>query len=264
MSWGKRIREQRQKAGLSQEKVAELVGVSRQAVAKWEADLSAPSTENLFRLAQVLGTSAEFLMGTAEKAESDVLAEQVYCLHQADKAKKRQECRQKLKRSLLLALVVWGCYAIVYLAGRWLGGRFEHQTVMGWLWSQAGARNAGYVFGWLYGNELFFFSMLLSVSAAAAGLYRLGFVSFFGFGAGMLLGEWLGRNPAGASYGFGHYGWAIWGGIFLLSIGMGAMLEKWTRQGLALKSVRFRVWCGAFLIGMAVIILLVRANFYRP
>ncbi len=31
-----RIREQRKKAGLSQEKVAEFVGVSRQAVTKWE------------------------------------------------------------------------------------------------------------------------------------------------------------------------------------------------------------------------------------
>ena len=53
---GERIRTYRQRAGMSQEMAAELVGVSRQAVAKWESGKSAPSTENLFRLAEVLGT----------------------------------------------------------------------------------------------------------------------------------------------------------------------------------------------------------------
>ena len=40
MSLGTRIRDARQRRGLSQEKVAELVGVSRQAVAKWESGVS--------------------------------------------------------------------------------------------------------------------------------------------------------------------------------------------------------------------------------
>lgn len=226
MSFGEQIRTRRRQKGLSQEKVAELTGVSRQAVAKWESGQSAPSTENLFKLAEILGTSAESLMETSEKTESHAIAEQVYCLQQAEKAKKSQELRRKIKIRLLLALAVFGCYAVFYLGGRWLGGRNEHQSVMGWLWSQTGARNAGYVFGWLYGNGLFLYSMLLSVIAAAAGKYRLGFTSFFGFGAGVLLGEWLGGNPAGAAYGLSHYGWAIWGGIFLLSLIMGAILEK--------------------------------------
>ena len=40
MTLSERIRQCRQQAGLSQEQVAELVGVSRQAVAKWEAGVS--------------------------------------------------------------------------------------------------------------------------------------------------------------------------------------------------------------------------------
>lgn len=53
MSLGERIKEQRKSSGLSQEKVAEFVGVSRQAVTKWETGQSAPSTENLFKLAEI-------------------------------------------------------------------------------------------------------------------------------------------------------------------------------------------------------------------
>lgn len=66
MSLGKRIKEQRKKCGLSQEKVAELVGVSRQAVTKWEVGQSAPSTENLFRLAEIFGTTVDILLDSKE------------------------------------------------------------------------------------------------------------------------------------------------------------------------------------------------------
>ena len=66
MALGEKIRACRQDAGLSQEKVAELVGVSRQAVTKWEANQSAPSTENLFKLAAVFGTTVDFLLASRE------------------------------------------------------------------------------------------------------------------------------------------------------------------------------------------------------
>ena len=63
MSLGQNIKRFRGEAHLSQEKMAELVGVSRQAVTKWEADQSAPSTENLFRLAEVLSVTVDDLVG---------------------------------------------------------------------------------------------------------------------------------------------------------------------------------------------------------
>lgn len=52
---GQRIREHRRRAGLSQEALARRMDVSRQAVTKWESGQSAPSTENLFRLAELFG-----------------------------------------------------------------------------------------------------------------------------------------------------------------------------------------------------------------
>jgi len=62
MTLGERIKECRQNVDLSQEKVAELVGVSRQAVTKWEANQTAPSTENLFKLAEIFGTTVDFIL----------------------------------------------------------------------------------------------------------------------------------------------------------------------------------------------------------
>lgn len=47
---------------MSQEFVAEAVGVSRQAVSKWENGVSDPSTSNLIALAKLFGLSAEELL----------------------------------------------------------------------------------------------------------------------------------------------------------------------------------------------------------
>ena len=80
MSLGERIQLQRKRRGFSQEKLADLVGVSRQAVTKWEAGQSAPSTENLFRLAQVLGTTVDLLL-TQEDAPAPPPAESLSLIH---------------------------------------------------------------------------------------------------------------------------------------------------------------------------------------
>ena len=47
---------------MTQEFVAESMGVSRQAVSKWETGTSDPSTSNLLALAKLYGASAEELL----------------------------------------------------------------------------------------------------------------------------------------------------------------------------------------------------------
>ncbi len=67
MTIGNRLANLRRAKGWSQEYVAELVGVSRQAVSKWEQDRSAPDTYNLIALARLYGVSVEYIaVGEAE------------------------------------------------------------------------------------------------------------------------------------------------------------------------------------------------------
>ena len=61
MSIGGRITELRNEKELSQGQLAELLGVSRQAVSKWENDKTSPDTLNLIKLADVLDTEIEYL-----------------------------------------------------------------------------------------------------------------------------------------------------------------------------------------------------------
>ena len=62
MTRGEKLKIYRTGLGLSQEKVAELVGVSRQAVTKWENNQAAPSTENLIALASLYHVSLDELV----------------------------------------------------------------------------------------------------------------------------------------------------------------------------------------------------------
>ena len=61
MSIGERITELRKMQNLSQGQLAEAMDVSRQAVSKWENDLSAPDSMKLIRLAELLDTDIEYL-----------------------------------------------------------------------------------------------------------------------------------------------------------------------------------------------------------
>ena len=61
MSVGERITELRKLQNMSQGALAEAVGVSRQAVSKWENGTSLPDSLKMIRLAEVLDTDIEYL-----------------------------------------------------------------------------------------------------------------------------------------------------------------------------------------------------------
>ncbi len=62
-SMGKRIVQLRKEKGYTQEQLAELCGVSAQAVSKWENDVSCPDISILPQLADILGVSTDELLG---------------------------------------------------------------------------------------------------------------------------------------------------------------------------------------------------------
>lgn len=68
MTLGQNIQAARKAKGLSQETLAEKVGVSRQALGKWEKDTALPGLDNLQALAAELGTGVDALLGTEPSA----------------------------------------------------------------------------------------------------------------------------------------------------------------------------------------------------
>lgn len=75
MTVGQRIAKCRKEKNLSQEYIAEQLDVSRQAVSKWENDLTEPDTGNLIQLAKVFGVSVEYLANGEEETPKIVYVE---------------------------------------------------------------------------------------------------------------------------------------------------------------------------------------------
>ena len=94
MSLGENIKAKRNELKLSQEYVAEQLGVSRQAVSKWETDQSEPTAKNLTELAAIFQISL-----------SELVEPQKYRAEQAAHERKWKEQRHNSKM----------------LFGRWLG-----------------------------------------------------------------------------------------------------------------------------------------------
>ena len=70
-SLGEALKENRVRCQMTQEFVAETLGVSRQSVSKWENGSSDPNTSNLIALAKLYKVSPEALLQCAEPAPEE-------------------------------------------------------------------------------------------------------------------------------------------------------------------------------------------------
>ncbi|MBQ9659517.1 MAG: helix-turn-helix transcriptional regulator [Clostridia bacterium] len=67
MTLGEKLREIRKRFGLSQEQLAEIMNVSRQAITKWENDGGLPDVSNLQELSKVFGITVDYLLNNDNK-----------------------------------------------------------------------------------------------------------------------------------------------------------------------------------------------------
>ena len=236
MTLGEKIKSLRKGLGMSQEKLAELMGISRQAVAKWENGQSAPSTANLFKLAEILNTTTAFLLadddtkGTGAEENTDETktalsqAEEFYRIFKAEEERKNKEKKQRIRKNIIRALVVILAYLALYIIGRLIWCRAD-SSLTGLLWASTPEGENSYLYGWLLSSGLFWVSLAISALPALLGKKYFSAITFGGFILGLILGIIFGPNPEGASLGQSHYGWAVWGGIFILSVILGIIFE---------------------------------------
>lgn len=78
MTIGQRIAERRKLLGLSQEALGDKMGVSRQAISKWEADAALPEIDKLIGLSKRFGVTVGWLLGVEEvqPEQQDALTEE--------------------------------------------------------------------------------------------------------------------------------------------------------------------------------------------
>lgn len=62
MTTGEKIAQERKKLGLTQQQFADKLGVTRQAVSRWESDFAFPETDTLIKMSELFGCSIDYLI----------------------------------------------------------------------------------------------------------------------------------------------------------------------------------------------------------
>ena len=101
MTFGEKLQQLRKGRGWSQERLAEEIPISRQAVSKWESGAAAPDTENVVRLSAIFGVSTDYLLHDDFTGDEDIPA-----------VKRREEELQKARNRDTAMMVLMGIMAM--------------------------------------------------------------------------------------------------------------------------------------------------------
>lgn len=109
---GDKIRELRKQNGISQEDVATALGVSRQAVTKWESGVSLPSSGNMIKLAELFKVSVDELTSSSRQSPVNIDSEAIEKFIRSTEDKKKKE--QKILSGTIDILKNMGGLLIAY------------------------------------------------------------------------------------------------------------------------------------------------------
>ena len=135
------------------------------------------------------------------------------------------------KKNISMALIVAAAYLAIYLIGRVIWCDLSDSNFIGWLVSVRPNGEHSYLYGWLLSSKLFWIALVISTLPAIWGKFKFSFTTLAGFIVGLLAGMIFGSYPEGAAIGQTHFGWAIWGVIYLLSIIAGILVERFVKKG---------------------------------
>ena len=127
MTFGERLQALRQRAGMSQDALAERLGVSRQAVSRWERDETMPETDKVIALADLFGVTTDYLL--RPRPESSETETEEPSREKTDWMERFLDFAKRKWYLLGWVLIAWGALdlvqlAIFYLAYRGLLGGF--------------------------------------------------------------------------------------------------------------------------------------------
>ena len=227
MELSEKILELRKNAGYSQEKLAELLRVSRQAVSKWESGTALPTLDNLIELSRLFQIPLDVLTGTAQaQVQQEKAAPAADDLGGTD-AGPEPEIR-RIKRQRNIALLLAGALALSLLISIWattarmaeltnemaaLSGRISAVESQGWLYPQQPAVESAPKAGWQAESSLvsdFAYQVtsydpktgLITINVSATPkVYQEGITATFtAAGAGMEPQELAGQPAAGNAF----------------------------------------------------------------
>lgn len=104
MTLGEKIVKQRKELNYTQEQLADILGVSRQSISKWESDIAYPETDKLIELGKLFGCSMDYLL-KEEVTEKSGVQESGFAEKVEEISKKVMTDKNKGKAKKILKIV---------------------------------------------------------------------------------------------------------------------------------------------------------------
>lgn len=113
MALSEKLYELRKKGGFSQEQLAEQLGVSRQAISKWESGKAAPESGTLLSISNFFGVTLDYLMKEDDPAPGTGLEKE------ETRRKNNNRCTKRLLGTVICllgigCLLIWGIVSVFY------------------------------------------------------------------------------------------------------------------------------------------------------
>ena len=100
MEFSERLKKLRKQTQLTQVDVAEKLGISQPAYASWERGTKKPTQDNLVKIAQILNTSVDYLVGNSDGKKEDELDNVEFLFRMNSKGLTEKE-KEIFKRELI-------------------------------------------------------------------------------------------------------------------------------------------------------------------
>lgn len=108
MKIGKKIRDARVKSHITQEKAAELIGVSRQTLSNWENEKTYPDIVSVVKMSDLYDVSLDLLLKEPQPTANE------YLCYLADSTDQNQARNRRLLWSVILFYLAFWCASLMY------------------------------------------------------------------------------------------------------------------------------------------------------
>ena len=113
MAFSEKLYELRKKSGLSQEELADKLGVSRQAVSKWESDKAFPESGTLIGISVFFDVSLDYLLKDDEPAAEAKATVPEYDRPVKDTGRNKRIIGSVICIAGIVCLIVWGIVSVI-------------------------------------------------------------------------------------------------------------------------------------------------------
>lgn len=110
MTLGEKITKQRKELNYTQEQLADILGVSRQSISKWESDIAYPETEKLIELGKLFDCSMDYLLKEEVTEKGDV---QTSILTEISKRVVTPKNKDKSKKILKILGIIFAIVLVI-------------------------------------------------------------------------------------------------------------------------------------------------------